>query len=118
MADRQPRLRFWHSRKKVLKGAELGFDALAALARTAPEPQSVSQIASALGLRKNSVDSAILSNVLVALYKVDAVEADGKVSVIRIAGDLTKVTITDYGRELMRQSRDRMDFAQKLLERS
>jgi len=112
-----PKIRFWQSRGKTLKAAESGFDALKVLAK-AKEPMTVSDMMKVMGRGRNSVTSGYVVNALIALHKVGAVEGDGKVSKLRVAGDLTKISITRYGHQLANQSRSRTEFAKRLLEKS
>lgn len=117
MSEGIPKIRFWQSRGKTLKAAESGFDALKVLAK-AKELLTVSDLMKVMGHSRNSVTSAYVSNALLALHKVGAIQGDGKVSRLRVAGDLTKVSITPYGRQLANESKTRTQFAKRLLERS
>lgn len=117
VSQNAPKLRFWQSSKKTLKAAESGFDALKVLAK-AKEPLTVSDLMRVMGHSRNSVTSAYVSNALLALHKVGAIQGDGKVSRLRVTGDLTKVSITPAGRQLLQESRSRLEFGKRLLERS
>lgn len=117
MSEGIPKVRFWQSRSKTLKLAESGFDTLRFLA-SARDPMTVSDLMKRMGHSRNSVTSAYVSNALVALYKVGAIQGDGKVSRLRISSDLTKVSITPAGRQLLKESRSRLEFGRRLLERS
>ena len=110
-----PKLRFWQSRKKTLQGAELGFDVLRMLAH-AKEPRSLVDLQKALNL--SEIQRALVTNVVLVLHKGGYIEGDGKVSRMRLTAELTRISITPAGYELLKESRSRLEFAKHLLARS
>lgn len=110
-----PKLRFWQSRGKTLKVAEMAFDLLRTLAH-AKQPRSVSGLLNARGL--GQFQSGYVINALLVLAKGGHIQGDGKISRIRLSSDRTKVSITPAGLQLLKESHSRLEFAKRLLERS
>lgn len=110
-----PKIRFWQSRKRTMQGVELGFDILRILAH-AKEPRSLGDLQKALKL--SEIQRGLATNVILVLHKGGFIEGDRKVSRVRLAGDLTRLSITPSGYQLLKESRSRLDFGRRLLERS
>ncbi|MDO8591513.1 MAG: hypothetical protein Q7R60_01130 [bacterium] len=107
-----PKLRFWQSRGKTLRVVELSFDLLRTLAH-AKQPRSVSDLMNARGL--GQLQSGYMITALLVLAKSGHIQGDGKISRIRLSGDTTKVSITPAGLQLLKESRTRLEFAERLL---
>lgn len=113
MTNAVPKIRFWQSRTKTLKVAEMGFDILKVLSHKVP--QSVSDLLKSMNL--SQLQSGYIINALRVLHKGGYIEGDGNISRINLAGDMTKVSITPAGRQLLKESRSRLEFAKRILER-
>jgi len=110
-----PTLRRWQSSKLTQQAFEMGFDILNALAR-AKEPQSLGDLHRRF--RWNEVQRGVATNVLLALHKTGNIEGDKKVSRIRLIAETTKISITPSGRQILKESRSRIEFGRRMLENS